>query len=200
VTSWVLIPVKAPGTGKQRLAAALTEAQRTRLVDAMLERVVAAARASPLVSTVCVVSPEGRALPPGVELLHDTGAGLNALSDALASLARRGARRVSVIAADLPLVTHEDVTALVEAAGDSGVALGTDHTGTGTNALSLPLPVGFGLHFGPGSLERHLAEARARALPVQVVRRPGLAFDVDEPADLAALLARGDPRYGFLAR
>jgi 2-phospho-L-lactate guanylyltransferase (CobY/MobA/RfbA family) len=32
-------------------------------------------------------------------------------------------------------------------------------------------------------LSRHLAEARSRGLGAEIVRRPGLAFDLDTPGD-----------------
>ena len=100
--------------------------------------------------------------------------------------------------ADLPLVRAADVAALMAAAGDAAVALAPDHAGTGTNALTLPLPTPFELKFGPGSFAAHLAEASRVALTATVVRREGLACDIDEPTDLEALKARRDARYAFL--
>jgi 2-phospho-L-lactate guanylyltransferase len=44
--------------------------------------------------------------------------------------------------------------------------------------------------FGPGSFDAHLAAARAAGVPTAVVERPGLAFDLDTPADLERLLSR----------
>jgi 2-phospho-L-lactate guanylyltransferase len=57
------------------------------------------------------------------------------------------------------------------------------------------VPIGppFDFAYGPGSFRRHVAEARRRGYGVRVVREPTLAFDVDVPADLAAL--RRDPRF-----
>jgi hypothetical protein len=45
--------------------------------------------------------------------------------------------------------------------------------------------------FGPDSFERHLALAAKRELPVSVVERPELSFDVDRPGDILTLLADG---------
>ena len=57
----------------------------------------------------------------------------------------------------------------------------------------------FRLQFGAGSCARHQLEADAhRPVAQPWCARPGLAFDVDEPADLEALRARADPRYAFL--
>jgi 2-phospho-L-lactate guanylyltransferase (CobY/MobA/RfbA family) len=41
--------------------------------------------------------------------------------------------------------------------------------------------------FGPGSLERHLAAARAAGVPHDVDRPASLALDVDTPQDLSEL-------------
>jgi 2-phospho-L-lactate guanylyltransferase len=43
--------------------------------------------------------------------------------------------------------------------------------------------------FGEGSFERHQRLASDAGLPVAVVQRPGLALDLDTPADVARLLA-----------
>jgi 2-phospho-L-lactate guanylyltransferase len=45
-------------------------------------------------------------------------------------------------------------------------------------------------HFGPDSLAAHRAAAERTGARLTVVRRPGIAFDVDTPKDLAAWLGR----------
>ncbi len=54
--------------------------------------------------------------------------------------------------------------------------------------LSLPLDVDFRFAYGPNSFRSHVAIARELGLGVRVVRDPDLAFDVDTPDDLAALV------------
>ena len=73
-----------------------------------------------------------------------------------------------------------------------------DHTGSGTNALSVRLPTLFRFQFGPGVFQRHLEEAHRIGVAAACVARAGLAFDIDEPADLERLRARGVARYAFL--
>jgi 2-phospho-L-lactate/phosphoenolpyruvate guanylyltransferase len=101
-----------------------------------------------------------------------------------------------IIAADLPFVTREEIGALVEASRSGSAVAAPDWREAGTNALAFPLARGLPMRFGPGSLAAHEAEARAAGLSFTLVRRPGLAFDVDEPQQLEAL-AR-DARYAFL--
>jgi 2-phospho-L-lactate/phosphoenolpyruvate guanylyltransferase len=197
VSTWALVPVKAHGAGKQRLSGALADRQRTALVQVMLEQVLTALRGAG-VHDILVLSPEPPALPQGVEHLVDEGRGLNeGLGHALSELGRRQAQAALIVFADLPLIEAADIDALLAALG-AGMALAPDRSGSGTNALALTLPTPFRLQFGPGSCERHLAEAARLGQRVGVVRRTGLAFDIDEPADLAALRAHRDPRYPFL--
>jgi 2-phospho-L-lactate guanylyltransferase len=200
MSSWALVPVKAGGLGKQRLASSLTQAQRAELIRVMLGEVLEALAATPAIERVLVLSGERGHVPGAIEVAGDPGTGLNeSLQAMLPALAARGATRLTILFADLPLVSAADVSALVEAAGATAVALAPDHAGTGTNALTLPLPTPFRLKFGPGSFAAHLAEAERTGLSVTAVERAGLARDIDEPADIEALRARHDPRYAFLA-
>ncbi|HKV70030.1 MAG TPA: hypothetical protein VJN62_02225, partial [Gemmatimonadales bacterium] len=58
---------------------------------------------------------------------------------------------------------------------------------SGTNALLLPPGVVIHPAYGLGSRRAHRSIARRLGLRVVEVHRPGLAFDLDTPADLAAL-------------
>ncbi len=199
MSSFALVPVKAGGLGKQRLAHHLSDAQRRELVRVMLAEVLVALAATPAIDKVLVLSSERGHVPAAVEVFPDPGSGLNeSLQGMLHLLVKRGARRLTILFADLPLVHAADVSALTAAASATAVALAPDHAGTGTNALTLPLPTPFQLKFGPGSFAAHLAEAARVGLTAAVVRREGLACDIDEPADLEALRARREARYAFL--
>jgi 2-phospho-L-lactate guanylyltransferase len=57
----------------------------------------------------------------------------------------------------------------------------------GTNVIAVPAGGGFRFSYGPGSFERHRAEAARRDLPVVVVEDERLAADVDLPSDLALI-------------
>jgi len=191
MSGWALVPVKARAAGKSRLAAALDAEARTALITAMLAHVLGELRRCPGLNGIAVMTPAQESLPDGVLCLKDSAADFNeSLCTAFAALAERGCRRVAVVAADLPWLEAAEVTALLLAAEGARIALAPDRHGTGTNALALALPSRFRPRFGPGSLGRHLAEAAAVGVSAATVRLPGLAFDVDEPQDLA-LLRRG---------
>jgi 2-phospho-L-lactate/phosphoenolpyruvate guanylyltransferase len=200
LSCWALVPVKARIAGKQRLAQVLVEETRTRLIEEMLAHVLAALTQCPDIAGTLVVSPDRGELAPALRVLPDAGAGLNeALHAALPQLQIEGARAVAIIFADLPLLTSADVAALVQAGSAAGISLAPDHTGSGTNAMCLRLPTRFRFQFGPGSLARHRAEATRLGRAAALVERAGLAFDVDEPADVEKLKSRQDSRYDFLS-
>jgi 2-phospho-L-lactate guanylyltransferase len=73
--------------------------------------------------------------------------------------------------------------------------------GRGTNA-AWRRPAGlFPLRFGNDSFKPHLQAAQATGLPCNVLALPGIALDVDNPADLRELTAQpGQRRSQCLAR
>jgi 2-phospho-L-lactate guanylyltransferase len=184
VTTWVVIPVKAPEHGKQRLAEALDDFSRQRLVRALLGNVVGAAEAAVTTATTFILGPSAHGF--SVPLLGDPGGGLNpALGAAFAEATRQGAGRVVFIAGDLPQITARDIE-LLSLAPERSVALAPDRHGTGTNAISLPLPAahGFTFSFGPDSFALHSREVRRIGLELETVQSLGLMRDIDEPRDL----------------
>ena len=186
MTCWAIIPVKPPGEGKQRLAGVLDAAARTALVAAMLDHVLGVVAGTPGIDRACVVGSPGFGLPARVTRLDDPGGGLNAaLAHAFAMAADSGATRAVILAGDLPRLELRDV-ALLAAMPPGTMAIAPDRHDTGTNALSLPLPAArdFTFAFGAGSFARHDAESVRLRLDCEILHSPGLARDIDEPADL----------------
>jgi len=192
-----VVPLKDLARGKSRLAGTLAEPERVRLIRAMLAHVIDAAGAQPALAQLSVLTIDRELAPRPADHLPDSGEELNAAL-ARAALARHAAGTdvLLILAADLPFVTSEEIGALIEASRAGGVVAAPDWKHTGTNALAFPLGHELAMHFGPGSLAAHEAEARAAGLAFKLMQRPGLAFDVDEPHQLEAL-AR-DERYAFL--
>jgi 2-phospho-L-lactate guanylyltransferase len=185
VTVWAVIPIKASPTSKSRLANVLDAAARAELVAAMLDHVVDVARDAGLIAKVCLLG-NAATVPNDVTVLPDHGGGLNAaVQAALAETTERGATRVVFVHGDLPQVTAHDFD-LLAAAPAGTIALAPDRHGTGTNAISLPLPeaAGFTFAFGTDSLARHRSEAQRLYLRVEEIHSQGLARDIDEPGDL----------------
>jgi len=189
LSCWVLIPIKASGAAKSRLATALEPDARQGLVKAMLEHVVAAAQGAKAVSRVLLVGPSRLGQPEAIPLLADPGKGLNpAIESAIVQIGDGPAplpERLLILFADLPEVTSAEIDALA-AATPGTVALAPDRHEVGTNALSLPLSVAsaFQFAFGEDSFARHKQECERLGLATAVISSPGLQRDVDEPADL----------------
>ena len=186
MSSWALIPIKLPALGKGRLAGVLGPGERQRLVRAMLDRVLDALLDSTLIDRVAIVTPATNLTSRPIEILPDCGLGLNgSVQQAALTLAERGATELVVMHGDLPLARPEDIDELVLRGRQSGLALAPDQARVGTNAIYLKAGSDFRFQFGTQSFPIHLAEAlRCGRLPT-IVERPGLAFDVDLPTDLA---------------
>jgi len=184
-----IVPWKAAGQRKTRLASALSPHERDRLAQRLFDRLVGVLDASPAVGRISVLSearpetrPETRQGRGDLDWLPDGGRGLNAELQALEVAGPR-----LIIHADLPLVTPDDVEALLSAGRGDG-AIAPDRHGTGVNALALDAGVSMAFRFGPGSFARHLEQAGGR---LTVVARPGLALDIDTPDDLAEAIRLG---------
>jgi 2-phospho-L-lactate guanylyltransferase len=116
-----------------------------------------------------------------VALAENSSADLNsALLQAADALRARGVSRLLVVAGDLPLLCEADLAALAR----HDCAIAPDRHGIGTNALLWPETPPLEFHFGERSLERHAAIAKAAGFNPHIVRRNGLAHDVDLPEDL----------------
>lgn len=171
----LVIPFKAADDRKQRLAGAVSKAERVRLTEQWMQHVCRIAR--PL-ARVILLSPHASAAGHG--WLEDHGRGLNMeLALARAVLAPGP---FAIIHADLPSLTGEEVQALLDAAASSGCAIAPDRHGNGTNAIAIADNRPFAFHFGTGSLMFHQREAGNACT---IVTAAGLACDIDTPTDLA---------------
>ncbi|HYG84975.1 MAG TPA: 2-phospho-L-lactate guanylyltransferase [Azospirillum sp.] len=193
---WALVPVRSLEDGKRRLSPFLAPEERAALVRSMLEDGLDALHRCAAVDTVAVVTGDAAAAEVAAEygavlLPEAPEAGLNrSLEGARAWLLSSYPRaHVLMLPADLPGVTPAELETTVLAA-DADVVLARSTDG-GTNAMFLrpiaSLPFGFGLD----SCQRHREAAVTAGRSVQVVDSPGLALDIDHPADLAAYLKRG---------
>ena len=183
--SWsAIVPINLGRERKSRLAERLSAPERATLADAMSEHVLACLLETPEISKVVVLSPQLR-VRAGVERRRDFGGGLN---PELAALRGALPGPLLVILGDLPLLSVEDLRALLAVAERAGIALAPDRHGLGTNAVALMPNREFAFAFGEDSCARHKLAAGGDAA---IVERPGLAHDVDTPADLDAAVAAG---------
>ena len=191
----VVIAVKERFRCKTRLAGALSPTARLGLVRSMLATVLAAAGRAQTVREIVVLSPERDTVPAEIPVLADTGEGLNvALTQAVRVFGTSGYDELVILPADLPSVCAGDIDALVRAGRQGGFAIAPDAADVGTNALCLVSPTTFQFQFGRNSMQLHLKESRRWGLSSQILRRPGLQFDVDLPDDLQQVHELWHPR------
>lgn len=180
---WAVLPVKSFQRAKSRLAPSLSPDRRRALARAMFLHVgdvVAAHVEGVLVATdgddVAML-----AAGLGFDVVRDEGPRplAEVVDRALDSLTGRASSAL-VLMSDLPNLSAEDVGAMLGAP-----AIAPDRAGLGTNALHVG--VAARTSFGhDDSFQRHLGR-----LTLVVVRRPGLAHDVDHPEDLRRLAQLG---------
>ena len=187
------VPVKSLSRAKSRLSPALTDLERGALTLAMLEDVLDASLGVAGWET-WVVSPDEVALEiaarRGARPVSESKPPLGSAIRQVEALANdEGANTLAVLPADVPLVTAETLHVALRTLGAVVLAPSTD--GSGTSLLLRRPPKVIPARFGQDSFRRHVELATARGLPVSVVERQELSFDVDRPGDILTLLADG---------
>ena len=187
MSCWTIIPVKSLSLGKSRLAGILGAEQRAALNRRLFGRVLEAAQSAFRADRIAVITGDAFLLAlvrgQGLHGLQDEAGGLNAaLSLGCRFALQRGARAVLVLSSDLPTVTPGDVVALAGALGEApSCVIAPDEQEQGTNALALGPPDPEFFRFGPDSFQAHLDAAKTRHMAIRILRRPGLANDLDTP-------------------
>ena len=189
----VAIPVKSLVRAKSRLSPALSTLERGALTLAMLEDVLDATQAVPGWET-WVVSPDEVALEIAARrevraIAEERPPLSNAIRQVELLAKEQGADALTVLPADLPLVTPEALQDALRTLG--AVVLSRSADGQGTSFLLRRPPRAIPARFGPDSFRRHMDVATLRGLPVAVVERHELAFDLDRPGDILTLLSDG---------
>jgi 2-phospho-L-lactate/phosphoenolpyruvate guanylyltransferase len=206
--TWAVVPVKSLDQAKQRLAGVLAAKERKELARAMAEDILSTLAASPDLAGILLVTrdPEARRLAAryGARVLleEDERGHTAAASLGARALARDGAAAMLLVPADIPLVTPADIHAVLAVHGEApAITLSPARDERGTNAVACSPADVMPLRFGGDSFIGHLRRARAHGIEPQVVRRPGLALDLDTPDDLAAFFAAPSPTraYTYLA-
>ena len=197
---YVIVPVRTVGGGKSRLGLALDAEERETLLVGMLRRELRVLNDWDAAKGVYLVTPDAALVPFarawGARPIVQTGDGLNEAVRAAQRVALEdGATAVLILPADLPVLSHDALDRVRDAA-DAAVAAGSgrpvvvlvpaDARG-GTNGLLLSPPDVIEPRFGANSLEQHLRAAAAADASVQIVVDPALAFDLDTPDDLVRL-------------
>ena len=192
MTTWAIVPVKPLYRSKSRLSSVLSPNERKTLSRNMLEHTLDVLSSSALVDGILMVSRDPEALSiaraRNVNTVQESGSPeLNAALTRASKVcaATWNAKRVLVLPSDLPLLTSQDVEAiLTERHYPSEVVIAPDRRDDGTNALLLKPPALFEFAFGPASFATHLERAASAGATVNEYRSPTVALDLDLPEDL----------------
>lgn len=192
---WAVVPVKEVTGAKQRLGDAVPPQLRPRFALAMIEDVLAALAATSVLAGIAVVTVDAQAAALatryGARVLADGAreGQTGAVAAAARLLAREGHSAMLTIPGDVPLVTAEEVSAVVAAhARTPDFVIVPAHDERGSNAVLCAPPEAVPLTFGDDSFWPHLDAARRAGLAPRVLHLPGIGLDIDNPADLAAFL------------
>lgn len=191
MTLWAIVPVKPLRRGKSRLAGALSEDERTELNRALLRHTLKTLSELKELEEVLVISRDPQALTfarnYGARTVREDGQPeLNtALKRATVIAQVYATRGVLVLPADLPLVSREDVLALIERAVDPPVVvIAPDRHEKGTNALLISPSGLIEYDFGENSFQRHCELVKKSGARLEVLNLPTLGLDLDLPEDL----------------
>jgi 2-phospho-L-lactate guanylyltransferase len=189
---WAVVPIKDTAAAKQRLAAAAPAEFRRELALAMAEDVLAAlAGARGLAGIIVVtVDPDATALARryGAQIWGDGALDghTGAVTAAGRRLAAEGAAGMLTVPGDIPTITPAEVDAVVAAHLPApSFTIVPAHDELGSNAILMSPPDAVPLRFGDNSYFPHLAAAEACGIKPTVLHLPGIAFDIDNPVDLA---------------
>jgi 2-phospho-L-lactate/phosphoenolpyruvate guanylyltransferase len=191
-----LLPVKALEAAKRRLSPHFDPAQRALIARALFEDALALCDATTWLEW-WIVSSDGfvqsAAAERGLRVVHDPGTGLNAaLRSAMRAIGDSGATSVTIVPADVPLATPEDLMDVRDTGTTSDVVVVPARRDGGTNGLYLRPPGLLEPRFGPGSLQAHAELADRLELRCSILPLPHLALDIDTIEDVDELL--GSPR------
>src|SRR6266567_1756833 len=191
----LLLPIKDLNNAKMRLMAVLTPEERLGLAEAMLKdtiRAVQGVRHAEKIFVVTNYQPAMRvAEENGWEILREERQ--NSESDSVDAASRlcelRGVTGLLRIPLDVPLVKANDIDDLLAIeCQEPALVIVPSRDGLGTNAILRMPPALFPSHFGVGSFAKHVGEAERIGARVIFRRSARLEMDVDDEADLRALL------------
>ena len=188
---WAVVPVKDTAIAKQRLAAAVPAHLRQELALAMLEDVLAALADAPGLARRLLVTVDPQAIRLagryGFDCIADGAEDghTGAVMAAARRIAAEGTGGMLTLPGDIPLVTSDEIAQLLAAHRPApSFTIAPSHDDKGSNAILMSPPDAVPLRFGDDSFFPHLAAAEVHGIAPTVIRLPGIALDIDNPADL----------------
>lgn len=192
---WAIVPIKELDGAKQRLAPLLSPAQRRALIEVMMGEVLQALAGVRGLGGIMVVTldPHATALATrlGARVVTDGARDghTGSVTAGLKLLASEGRSGMMTLPADLPAATAVEIEAVLAAhKAAPSFTISPAHDDLGSNTVICSPPNSVPLRFGENSYFPHLDAARRAGIEPTIVRQPGIAMDIDHPADLAMFL------------
>jgi 2-phospho-L-lactate guanylyltransferase len=191
----LLLPIKDLRNAKKRLSGVLTPEERFGLAQAMLADTIRAVRDVRRAEKIFVITNYEPAMRIAEEngwevLREDRQISESDSVDAASRLCElRGVTGLLRVPLDVPLVQACDIDDLLAVECEApALVIVPSRDGMGTNAILRMPPASFPSHFGMGSFAKHVGEAERIGARVIFRRNTRLEMDVDDEADLRALL------------
>ena len=192
---WAIVPIKELAGAKQRLAWRLSAEERHTLATVMLEDVFDALSKVETLAGILVVTVD----PFATSLAHRYGARIavegardghtGAVTAGVDLLVREGQAGMTTMPGDIPRLSAAEISATLAAHQTApAFTIVPAHDELGSNMIVCSPPNAVPLRFGDNSFYPHLDAARSRGIEPLIVKQPGIAMDIDHPADLLAFL------------
>jgi 2-phospho-L-lactate guanylyltransferase len=157
----------------------------------LLEHTINTLKRIPKIEQILVISHDSAALALARELgartilEHDSSALNVTLARATVVAKKYVTQGVLILPMDLPLLTPEDIMAMLEKIQEPPVVVvAPDRDKLGTNAL-LVCPAGLiDYQYGPNSFGKHCELALQAGAQLEICELPSLSLDLDDPDDL----------------
>jgi 2-phospho-L-lactate/phosphoenolpyruvate guanylyltransferase len=194
MTLWAIVPVKPLKRGKSRLSSVLSVSEREALNQSMLVNTLKTLKQIKEIDTVLVVSRDPSALAIAREynartVLEDGSPELNMALQRASMVAKAYyVNEILVLPADLPLIKPENIREILSLISiPPEIIIAPDCRKDGTNALYINPADLISFHYGPGSYEQHVKNAKSAGAKIQIIENEILGLDLDLPEDLLKL-------------
>lgn len=193
---WAIVPVKPLHRNKSRFSGVLTDEESSELNHRLLVQTIDTLKSTPQIENILVISKDDRTLTVarehGARTVLEPGDSRINLSLARATIIAKtySMQGVLILPADMPFLTKEDITILLQRANDPPVVvIVPDRNRQETNAL-LVCPAGLiDYEFGLGSFSRHCERAHEVNARLEICELPSMALNIDLPEDLKEIEA-----------
>jgi 2-phospho-L-lactate guanylyltransferase len=197
---WLIIPVKNFSGAKKRLSPFLTQSERSGLYQTMLLDVMECVQQISYFDRKSLVTRD----PLAIKIAEEFGFSVIpepknrghtlAVQSGIKHIIECGVKSMMTLPGDIPLVTPEEITTLIDTHETSpapACTIAPSHDFGGSNAVVSTPADCIAPAFGPDSYRAHQEIARRQGILPNEVICPGIGLDIDTPEDLKRFATEG---------